>query len=192
MTLNHGLDCDTDCTSEVGCLKTGGFSFICRYINRARKTETDHISTMGVYVVSVFEADPTSYNYFTPGRGNVDAQVAQHYAESLNQPGETPIYFTVDFDASLTQAQGNISEYFKEIREVLPFHYKVGCYGNGTVLTVLLDAGLIDYAWLSMSRLWSGSVTFDRWNIKQSLGGKVCGIEADYDETNGNGGGWRS
>jgi uncharacterized protein (TIGR02594 family) len=50
-------------------------------------------------------------------------------------------------------------------------HYKLGVYGSGTVATMLLDAGLIDYVWIARASRWSGTATFlqgNRWHLYQN------------------------
>lgn len=160
--------------------------------------EASHISKMGLYVVSVYETSPTEYSYFSYARGINDAKTALADADRLGQPKLTPIYFPVDFDATQAEAEANIGQYFAAINKILvgsnpavPLLHHVGAYGNGTVLSTLQHNNQAQFTWLSMSRLWNGSKEYTAWNIKQSLGSAICGINADYDETQGNGGGWK-
>ena len=197
--INHGIDCDTDITAECGCLKALGFSFVCRYINRMTAAEAAHINAQGLYIVSVYETAPTHYGYFSYAQGLHDANLASFYSSDIKQPKLTPIYFPVDYDATLAEAEGNIGQYFAGINKVLvgtnpaiPVLHHVGAYGNGAVLSTLQRNNQAQYTWLSMSRLWNGSKEYTAWNIKQSIGRRVCGVYADYDETQGNGGGWKA
>jgi len=190
---NRGIDCDTDTTAEVGCIKAAGYSFICRYINRVAKAEIDHIRSQGVYVVSVFEQGANHYGYFSAAQGKMDGIHALGNAQGLGQPLGTPIYFAVDFNASLAEINGEITAYFDAIsvqfkRPGLEYH--IGVYGSGLTLDTLTAKARVSYGWLSMSGDWRGSQTDKDWNIHQIGGGTLCNINVDYNVSHGNGGGW--
>jgi hypothetical protein len=63
-------------------------------------------------------------------------------------------------------------EYFREVRRQLRrARYRLGAYGNGDALDVLLDEGLVELAWLSASRAYPGSTRFHnsgRWHFFQN------------------------
>jgi hypothetical protein len=63
-------------------------------------------------------------------------------------------------------------EYFREVSRILGrAPYRLGAYGNGDALEVLLDEDLIDYAWISASRAFPGSTRFHnsgRWHFFQN------------------------
>lgn len=184
---------DTGIFAEVGCMMEAGYSFFCQYINRVSVAQTDHISAMGGWNVSVYETDPVNYAYFSSARGTEDAKEALVFARGLKQPVGSPVYFAVDYDASMAEIEGEITQYFNAVRvQLLPHLYKVGVYGSGAVLDHLTSSGLVEFGWLSMSGGWLGSNTDKDWNIHQIGGGTVCGINVDYCVSQGNGGGWRS
>lgn len=195
--MNYGLDMDTDITAECGCIKAAGITFVGRYINRMGLPEANHIRSQGLYIFSIFETNPTSYEYFSDAQGSFDAATARACALRLTQPAHTPIYFAVDFDATEEQVQGNISDYFAAICRVFSNgimndyqQYIPGGYGSGLVLSTLQRQEQIQYAYLAAATDWRGSANFTAWNLKQSLGPAVCGINCDHVVSDGDGGGW--
>lgn len=169
------IDTDTNCLHHLDSLKGHGVSAIGRYYARAgtkrlTKTEAQAISDAGMRLFVVYEdsGDPV----LSIDRGRSDAQLAYSQARSIGQPQGAAIYFAMEhlphgYDPSHIDG---LKAYFEGIRRTLKDLYKVGCYSNGTTLTALLDAKLIDYAWVSASTSFHGSRDFlktDRWHLAQ-------------------------
>jgi len=205
--MSVGLDSSVNLERAIKQIAQEGYHFAGRYY-----CQTDHpklltpsearaISAAGVYIVAVWKNGyPTSSGYFTYNTGLEDAQMAYNYARTIiGQPADTPIYFTVDYDATLEDARGGISEYFRGVVEAMKagaeqhgVHYDIGIYGSGSVCeNIMSQFAEITYAWLSMAAGWSDSREFEKWNLKQGPSTTVCGIAIDTDISNGNGGGFK-
>ncbi|QHW29417.1 DUF1906 domain-containing protein [Paenibacillus rhizovicinus] len=208
--MGKGLDTTVNCHSLAGSIKEAGYDFVCRYYNRNNpgknltREEAAALSGAGLHVVAVWENGyPTSPDYFSYEAGKKDGHDAHRYARSIGQPANTPIYFTVDYDASLADLSGVINRYMRGVIDAFQeeepaaagIRYDVGIYGSGlTCGRMLGDFGGspgIGYAWLAESRGWSGYGKFEQWNIKQLTGATVAGIPVDTNITNGNGGGFK-
>jgi hypothetical protein len=102
--------------------------------------------------------------------GKLDSQAAVKQAHVISQPPNTVIYFAVDynFDKRNEAEKQGLLEYFRQVKTELqkPVNgYLVGAYGDGDALELLLgknDRGerLIDFAWISPSRSYSGNSAF--------------------------------
>lgn len=117
---------------------------------------------------------PTERERTPTAEAELDARAAVTQARALGQPSGSAIYFGVDiaFDRRDTETRRAMLEYFREVRRILSrARYRLGAYGNGDALEVLLDEELIDYAWLSASRAFPGSTRFHnsgRWHFFQN------------------------
>lgn len=193
--MARGIDTNTSCASVAPCLKQNGIDFVGRYYaNCGSKVltlaEAQALSAAGLQIVAVWEDGyPTQGSYFSYVKGVDDGTSAFHDAQSLGQPKNAPIYFSVDYNAPQADIAGPIQDYFRGIRDgfatiaAAGASYPVGVYGSGAVCQSMLDAGLASYAWLSESTGFSGSKTFAAWNIKQSLASApLCGLSIDTDE----------
>lgn len=192
------IDTDTNCTNHLASLKARGVTHIGRYYaakgsKRLSKAEARAISDAGLQVFVVYEdsGDPE----LTIARGVRDAGIALAMAQDIGQPPDTAIYFAMEhlpsgYDASHVPG---IKAYFEGIRRTLPA-YKIGCYSNGTTLRALLDAQLIDYAWVSASTSFAGSREFlktDRWHLAQrKVDLNWGGVSTDTNDMQGDFGAW--
>lgn len=151
------------------------------------------ISAAGLYLFSVWENGfPTTGGYFTQSRGAYDGARAAACALSAGQPSGTPIYFAVDYDASVSDLAG-ITAYFTALKPLLKADgYLAGVYGSGLVCRHLDDAGLVEKTWLSQSRGFSG---YEGWlahaDIVQGPSQQLLGMDVDTDTTTGSAGGWQ-
>lgn len=109
--------------------------------------------------------------------GRLDAEAAVRQARDVGQPQGSAIYFGVDFDfpwqsAERAEYTQKLLAYFRAVNGVLrAAGYRVGSYGNGYAHEVLLEAGLVEFTWLSPSPAHSGSIDFYRsrqWNLFQA------------------------
>lgn len=156
------------------------------------------ISNSGLFIVSIYERGyPTHIGYFTAAQGSKDAGNAIRQARSLGQPVNTPIYFTVDYDASPSDMDGGITQYLQAVKQVFGENgnpYKLGLYGSGAVLSYFKN--ICPYTWLAAATAWRGSKSYSGWSIKQNRTNQTVGVGAgritiDTDESNGTAGGWR-
>lgn len=199
----RGIDTEALCEEKVWELKQAGYNFVGRYYNHNNpnknltKAEAEALSQAGLYIVAVWENGyPTSAPYFTQEIGESDAGLAYEYAKNtIGQPKDSTIYFTVDFDASEEDLANSIHHYFQGLVNAFKAagnEYKIGIYGSGlTCEYVLKNFPEIPYTWLAESLGWSNSRTFEDWNIKQLGGGTEVGLSVDFNESQGDGGGFR-
>ena len=200
--MRKGFDTPAHVTKFLACLRADRYNFVCRYynVNNQAKNltlaEAVAISSAGLGIVAVWENGfPTSAAYFSYAKGIFDGTSAYHYAQNeIRQPGGTPIYFAVDFDATQTNIKHVISEYFQGVNDAFnnissnqPV-YNVGVYGSGMVCSAMLASNFATYSWLAQSRGWGGSKTFTGYNIKQSMQVVICkamggGVAGDPDES---------
>jgi glycoside hydrolase-like protein len=204
--MAKGLDANVHCTDQAQCIKQAGFDFVGRYykfVSRAQpltRAEAIALSRAGLYIVAVYEnGRPTRAGYFSHTKGLQDGKRAYEYARDvIGQPEGAPIYFAVDYDASIPDLDGVITEYFGGLAQAFDAAssgnpaYPIGVYGSGCTCAWLLKHTSVTYTWLAMSRGWCGSRTFAGWNLRQSASEHaVCGIAVDLDESSGHGGGFK-
>ncbi|HVI39670.1 MAG TPA: glycoside hydrolase domain-containing protein, partial [Anaerovoracaceae bacterium] len=165
------LGCDTATTLtavRVQSLVNNKYTFAGRYLGGSYAmslAEAKRISNAGLYIVSIWEKGrPTRPAYFTDAQGTSDGQSAITAAKALGQPAGTPIYFTVDYDASLADIKGPITIYLQAIKKVFEGnnnYYELGLYGSGSVLNYFKNT--YTHTWLAGATAWSGSSTFTGW-----------------------------
>ncbi|MCB0837844.1 MAG: DUF1906 domain-containing protein, partial [Bacteroidetes bacterium] len=78
---------------------------------RLKPEEAAVLSSAGFQIMVVFE-EGNSSSYFTHTQGIADAEQALWCASQINQPAGSAIYFAVDFDASGSDLNGPITDYF--------------------------------------------------------------------------------
>ncbi|MBN8723000.1 MAG: DUF1906 domain-containing protein [Acidobacteria bacterium] len=188
-----GLDTNRNCTDLASCLKQSGIDFVARYYSRTTKNadkrltlaEAQALSQAGLYLVTVYEDSPTSKDYFSSDRGKSDGKSAYAYAQDINQPRDSAIYFAVDYDATMADIEGPIIQYFNGVYDGLKDSanakpiYKIGVYGSGATCDYLRkNLSFVEFSWLSCSTGWLNSKTYSNWNIKQSLATtSLCGLD---------------
>lgn len=199
MTMALGCDTATPINeSRLQTLLSEGYTFVGRYLgSHLTSDEKDIITKGGLYIVSLYEGNPTHIGYFTEPQGKIDANKAIRKAQELGQPLGTPIYFTVDYDAPNSDVSGGIRTYLQAIKAVFKENgdpYKLGLYGSGAVLSYFKDT--YTYTWLAGATAWRGSRNYTGWAIKQyanctTIGSGPGKITIDKNESNGFAGGWR-
>lgn len=154
--------------------------------------EAKRLSDAGIEIWAVYQNSHREDESFSAAIGTQDAKNALTYAEkTIGQPKGSAIYFGADYDASESAVTGRITKHFQAIRDVIQAAgnpYRIGIYGSGRTCSHLLDAGLADLAWLSMSTGHAGHSEFyesKRWAIAQHKAATVAGVGVDTDETNG-------
>ncbi|OLT37860.1 hypothetical protein BJF79_28835 [Actinomadura sp. CNU-125] len=167
----------------VAALKSAGANFACRYLSHDKtgknltRAEADELSAAGIRLVVVWE---TSAARALDGRaaGEADARDAAAQAADCGMPGDRPIYFAVDFDASADQ-QPEIDAYFDGVANVLG-RRRTGMYGGYGPIGRAFDNGKIAYGWQTYA--WSGGRWDDRAQLRQySNGHTLNGVSVDYD-----------
>jgi len=110
-------------------------------------------------------------------RGASDAQEALCQATAAGMPAGRPIYFSVDFDAQLSQ-QAVINDYFDGVASVLG-RARTGAYGGFFPIQRLFDAGKITFGWQTFA--WSGGRWEPRAQLRQVHNGvTIAGGACDY------------
>ena len=195
------LGCDTATPinkRRLQTLRSKGYTFVGRYLRKnLTSDEKDIITKGGLYIVSLYEGNPTNIDYFTEEQGGRDAGNAIKKAQDLGQPFGTPIYFTVDYDAPDSDVSGGIRIYLQAIKAVFKENgdpYKLGLYGSGAVLSYFKNT--YTYTWLAGATSWRGSQDYTGWAIKQyatntTIGSGSGRITIDKNKSNGFAGGWR-
>lgn len=191
--INTGVDSSSVITpSAANCLAQLGFTFVARYY-RSHKSKLNHltrgealsIAAAQLEIVTVFEYAGTKATYFTAAQAAMDVKDALEQAAEVGQPLGSAIYFAVDYNATLGDIDGPVTEYFKVVSSALRPKYLPGVYGSGATCAALLAAGLADFAWLSQSVGFLGTPGFTRWSIKQGLPHQFCGLDTDPDDAHG-------
>jgi hypothetical protein len=170
---------------------------------RSPRGEAEAILNAGFAILSIFQYKSTSIEKFTKGLGEepctetrfkgelakrpppavsegmLDAEAALTQAGIVGQPRGSAIYFGVDFDFDMGNAKHRdaIVSYFREVKRQLDAAgFRLGAYGNGDALTLLLGETpyapkLIEFAWLSASMAYKSSPPFyegGRWDLFQT------------------------
>ena len=100
--------------------------------------------------------------------------------------GRTAKNFSVDYDASEEEVNGQIKEYFKAVSEMILLDgYNVGVYGSGLVCRIIKSSGLASYTWLALAKDWRESTNYKDWNINQLENITLFGVEVDRDMATG-------
>ena len=201
--INKGFDTTENCAPHADAIVAAGFSFVCRYSSHSAwknmtRAEVVALSKAGLYVVNVWETAGDHAAFFNHAQGVKDGVAAYDFAQAIGQPFSAPIYFAVDFDASVSQLTGGVLAYFQGVRDVMlkrgalgKSSYRMGAYGSGAVCDHLKAYRLVTFTWLAYAPGWSGNKTYTDWNIRQTHNGvRFAGMDTDLDETKGNGGGF--
>jgi hypothetical protein len=181
----RGIDMAADSSDIAGELQGRRWlNFVARYYRDPSSrwpaltaAEAARLSALGLKIVTVWEWHSSDPAYFTYASGYSDAMSAYRQARAVGQPPGSAIYFAVDFNAH-GPALYYIDQYFRGVNAGLAASgggrspYRVGVYGSGTVCTAVKGARLAQYAWLSGSTSWDGTLGYSAWNIKQAPAGQ--------------------
>lgn len=154
-----GMDSRTNCSPFTDRIFGEGMKFVARYYSHvSSKTltpaEAQQLSSREIGLIAVFQDSNNSVDLFSTDIGESQAAKALELAAAIGQPAGTAIYFAVDFDPTLANVQGPISDYFNALQGTLataPAQYVLGVYGSGLTCRVLRDSGLATFTWLSCS-----------------------------------------
>ena len=126
-----------------------------------------------------------SASYFSQNKGYADASAAYNYCKgTLKQPGGSAIYFAVDYDASLSDIQGCITQYFNGIQIFMNGannYYQIGVYGSYTLCHYIRNGSFnCHYTYRARSTGWSGYAPNNDCTILQGGDATESGIALDY------------
>ncbi len=187
-----GFDTDRSVGPLAGKIVAAGYQFVGRYLKNLTRVEAQELSSAGIAIVSIWERNGDRAS-FTAAQGQNDGVLASAVAKALGQPEGSVIISAIDYDAPIEDWAG-IQDYFDEFAVALGDHgYKAGAYGNGLMLGKLLDAGIIEVAYLAGAESWRESLGFTRWQIRQhpTITDLSLGIEIDRCDAQGDFGAWR-
>ena len=161
------IDTPNDCTAYLHALKSNGVTAIISYDDRfstwkqVKPNEARAIAVAGMQLGIVYEhtATPSGYSL-----GYGDACYSLAMATHRGQPSGSAIYYAVDHDASISQFNNGILQYFQGIyqahNENQVIHLRVGCYGSGLVNSRLLEHFPALLPWITCSTGFAGSADF--------------------------------
>lgn len=179
MTI-YGVDFSWD-RPDVHCLASKGYRFVCRYLSydttgkNLTAIEAGAIHSAGLDLVLNWEYDPEDAlnGHDKGGRVSRDANI---YADHVGAPGNSVIYFGVDFNAQPSQF-ATIGGYFRAINDVIG-PARVGVYGGIKIVDYLYRNGLARWFWQTYA--WSGTAVHPQAHIYQySNGHVICGGRLD-------------
>lgn len=163
-------------------LAAAGVTFVCRYLSQdpAKDLTAAEYAEYRMIAVDVVVVWETTANRMLDGAsaGSEDARLADALRTSIGIPGEPPIYFACDFDATPAD-QTQIHAYLQGAASVLG-KPRVGMYGGFWPISRAFDAGDITYGWQTFA--WSGGQWDARAQLRQVQNGvTVAGITVDID-----------
>lgn len=183
-------------TAHIPALKAAGVKAVMRYINhrnsralpekRLERGEAAALTAAGLRIATVFQQNARRLRDFeNPDRDALRA--FGHARRGIGQPAGSAVYFAVDHDFVRARELAVIRRYFEGIaraRDAEPdsVRYAIGAYGSGLVLATLLEAGLIEHAWLALARGWSGTPDFDgagQWSLRQDRISRIGALDVD-------------
>lgn len=164
-------------------LTSMGYKFVCRYLSGdpsggkdLTSSEQSSLEAGGIDIVLNWETTGTdAMNGYNAGVS--DATSAKSEAESLGQPTNRPIYFSIDFDAQSGDA-ASINAYFQGVASVIGVA-RTGVYGGYYIVKELFDAGLVHWGWQTYA--WSNGAWDSRAQLRQVQNGVDNG-QLDADE----------
>src|SRR6266566_6813812 len=181
--MSFGLDYVTG--PPVADLKSGGVTFVCRYLSFVNnltqvklltEAEAKALGAAGIAIVSNYEwyADRALEGFAS---GSADAHIAASQHANCGGPPNRPIYFSVDVDVAGSQ----VVDYFKGVASVIGLH-RTGAYGSYRVLQELFNLGAITWGWQTYA--WSYGQWEPRAHIQQYNNGMtMAGLSVDYNRS---------
>lgn len=201
----HIIDTPWSTRKKITCLASSGVRTIIRYYNFSnsaslpekclQRDEAQVIVANGMNIAVVFQQGQNAVECFSKAKGFAAGQRAYRHAhDDIGQPNDSAVYFAVDFDAGPEDLASAIIPYFAGVREAFAANcygepaYKVGVYGSGLVCDTLVDKGLAELRWLSMSHGFRGTreaLKAGRYHLAQRGPEAIlCGLDVDYNDAN--------
>jgi hypothetical protein len=200
----QGIDVPHDASDALNEIRDSKLDFVARYYRSPQSrwpalsvSEAQRLSALGVKIVAVWEWRSHDPAYFSYDSGYADAISARNQAQTVGQPPGTAIYFAVDYNARSGDIAGPVQQYFQGVAAGLAAagggrpEYRVGVYGSGAVCDAMKRAGLAQYAWLTGSTSWAGTLNYDDWNIRQGGHFSVLSFDHDSNEAKADYGGFQ-
>ncbi len=199
------IDTPFNTTAKAACLRAKRVQTVIRYYNfsnsrnlpekRMELAEAQALGAAGLRIGVVFQQKQDQAADFDKARGLAAGHRAYRYAhDSIGQPADSGIYFSVDFDATAAEIASHIVPYFEGVKAAFAQEsgggrsYRIGAYGSGLTCGTLADQGLIELTWLSMSRGFQGTraaLAAGAYHLAQSASSeKPCGLPVDVNEAN--------
>src|SRR5579859_2464635 len=130
--MMQGCDSASPLGDIAAALKANGIGWVGRYYSHNPDDNPKNLSpgevtkllAAGLQIVSIFEANPTRVEYFTPEQAIKDAERAMALAQKCGQPALSAIYFTVDYDAGENDIGAAIVPYFMAAKAKIGQSYK--------------------------------------------------------------------
>ena len=184
-----GVDSASNVTNILSTLVSSGYSFVGRYYSTSANawkimstSESVAIANAGLKRVVVFQNTSNKDDYFSATQGQGDASEAISLAKARGQASGSAIYFAVDYDASESAINNQITQYFAKVNDsISKAGYSVGVYGSGKTCRIIRSKGLAAYSWLAMSPNWAEYSSYTDWNIKQLQSVNISGVSVDTD-----------
>lgn len=191
-TTVTGIDSNVNCQPHAACIASARMSFAVRYYADASSKilkidEARALVAAGLRLVAVYQDFNNAASRFSSSEGTRQASNALRHAARIGQPAGTAIYFAVDFDATLSEIRGPVTDYFIAVNSILaaaPVRYLPGVYGSGLTCRTIRDTGLARFTWLSGSTGFQGSRAFrPEANLVQVLPDrKICSNRLSIDD----------
>jgi hypothetical protein len=199
------IDTPVSTTSSIPCLLTQGVRTVVRYYNhsnsltfpskRLELAEAQALSAHGLQIAVTFQQRQNQAADFSEAKGLAAGNRAYRYAQDdIGQSAGSAIYFSVDFDATVSETNNAIVPFFNGVKQAFQAQsggapeYRVGAYSSGAVCKTLAAAGLIELTWLAMSQGFRGTRearAAGQFHLAQLPGEqKLCGLDCDFNEAN--------
>jgi hypothetical protein len=199
------IDTPFNTKSKIPCLLSQGVRTVIRYYNfsnsqafpekRLELAEAQMLTAHGMQIAVVFQQRQNQLSDFTEIKGIAAGRRAyRHAQDNINQPVNSAIYFSVDFDASSNEIKNNIEPFFQGIKHAFAEEsggnpeYRIGAYGSGLVCKTLTNKRLIELTWLAMSRGFRGTqeaLSAGEFHLIQlAPATTLCGLGVDFNDLN--------
>lgn len=178
--MSEGVDYSFTRPSII-CLWGLGKKFICRYFGpgssgkHATRAEISSAQSLGFDIVALAEgfANDANLGY---SKGVEQARSANSAALAAGMPGDRPIMFAVDFDATTAQLS-NVARYMDGCASVIG-RGRVGAYGGYRTVEYLAARGLAAYYFQTYA--WSAGKWHPQAALRQYRNGQaICGGDVD-------------
>lgn len=188
--MSKGVSTNVSLKTKAACLAGAGIKYALRYYSKPgsakamKPDEADALAAAGIQIGVVYQEMARSIGEFTKVKAKSHATNAWNAAQAVKQPAGSAIYFAVDYDAEVGDLRGAILSYFNEVNSTLaqlgggtnPYH--LGVYGSGRTCKFLkANCPAVRYSWLTVSKGWADSRTYNEWDLNQTWGeGTLCGL----------------
>jgi uncharacterized protein (TIGR02594 family) len=165
------IDVATDVGAYAEHFARAGVTTVIRHYNhrnvdlpgeRLDAAEKAALEAAGLAIAVVFQQTGAGDHAegFSYSQGRQDARRALDLAAKLGQPRGSAIYFAVGHDLFHSTDLSRLRAYFQAAGDEINTHFRIGAYGSGHVCRMLLDGGLADLTWMSLSGGWHSGQAF--------------------------------